>query len=82
MLQPHIIMTAQFNGKKVTESTYESVVIFFFVYIYPLSHLFYYHSVVLILTCISAAASSISMSVCVWVKLLDQMATIVVFKLL
>ena len=33
MLQPHMVLTAKFNGKKVNESTYESVVTFFFVYI-------------------------------------------------
>ncbi len=62
MLQPHIIMTAQFNGKKVTESTYESVVIFFFVYIFTfsVSSLLLSFSGLDFLTCISAAASSIS----------------------
>ncbi len=33
MLQPHMVLSAQFNGKKVPESTYESVMTFFFVYI-------------------------------------------------
>ena len=62
MLQPHIIITAKFNGKKVTESTYESVVIFFFVYIltFAASALLLSFSGLDFLTCISAAASSIS----------------------
>ena len=62
MLQPHIVMTAQFNGKKVTESTYESVVIFFFVYIFTfaISALLLSFSGLDFLTCISASASSIS----------------------
>ena len=29
MLQPHMVLSAQFNGKKVPESTYESVMTFF-----------------------------------------------------
>ncbi len=62
MLQPHIVMTAQFNGKKVTESTYESVVIFFFVYVltFATSALLLSFSGLDFLTCISASASSIS----------------------
>ena len=62
MLQPHIVMTARFNGKKVTESTYESVVIFFFVYIitFATSALLLSFSGLDFLTCISAAASAIS----------------------
>ena len=62
MLQPHIITTAKFNGKKVTDSTYESVVIFFFVYIltFSASALLLSFSGLDFLTCISAAASSIS----------------------
>tara|TARA_A200000113_G_scaffold143181_1_gene128685 strand:- start:595 stop:2043 length:1449 start_codon:yes stop_codon:yes gene_type:complete len=62
MLQPHIVMTARFNGKKVTESTYESVVIFFFVYIitFASSALLLSFSGLDFLTCISAAASAIS----------------------
>ena len=62
MLQPHIVMTARFNGKKVTESTYESVVIFFFVYIitFAASALLLSFSGLDFLTCISAAASAIS----------------------
>ncbi len=62
MLQPHIVMTAQFNGKNVNDSTFESVVIFFFVYIltFAMSALFLSFSGLDFLTCISAAASSIS----------------------
>ena len=62
MLQPHIVMTARFNGKKVTESTYESVVIFFFVYIitFAASALLLSFSGLDFLTCISASASAIS----------------------
>ena len=33
MLQPHMVISAQFNGKKVPDSTYESVMTFFFIYI-------------------------------------------------
>ena len=62
MLQPHMVTTAKFNGKIVTESTYESVVIFFFVYIltFATSALLLSFSGLDFLTCISAAASSIS----------------------
>lgn len=62
MLQPHIVVTARFNGKKVTESTYESVVLFFFVYIitFAASALILSFSGLDFLTCVSAAASAIS----------------------
>ena len=62
MLQPHMVLTAKFNGKKVNESTYESVVTFFFVYIitFSFSALLLSFSGLDFLTCISAAASSIS----------------------
>ena len=62
MLQPHMVMSAQFNGKKVSESTYESVVTFFFVYIitFALSALLLSFSGLDFLTCISGAASAIS----------------------
>lgn len=62
MLQPHMVLTAQFNGKKVPESTYESVMTFFFIYIitFSASALLLSFSGLDFLTCISAAASSIS----------------------
>tara|TARA_Y200000002_G_scaffold131739_1_gene108588 strand:- start:73781 stop:75229 length:1449 start_codon:yes stop_codon:yes gene_type:complete len=62
MLKPHMVLTAQFNGKKVPESTYESVMTFFFVYIltFSASALLLSFSGLDFLTCISAAASSIS----------------------
>ena len=62
MLQPHVVLTAQFNGKKVPESTYESVMTFFFIYIitFSASSLLLSFSGLDFLTCISAAASSIS----------------------
>jgi len=62
MLQPHVVLTAQFNGKKVPESTYESVMTFFFIYIitFSSSALLLSFSGLDFLTCISAAASSIS----------------------
>lgn len=62
MLQPHMVITAQFNGKKVPESTYESVMTFFFIYIitFASSALLLSFSGIDFLTCISAAASAIS----------------------
>lgn len=62
MLQPHMVLSAQFNGKKVSESTYESVMTFFFVYIitFTFSALLLSFSGLDFLTCISAAASAIS----------------------
>ena len=62
MLQPHKVLSAQFNGKKVPESTYESVMTFFFVYIitFASSALLLSFSGLDFLTCISAAASAIS----------------------
>ena len=62
MLQPHVVLTGQFNGKKVHESTYESVMTFFFVYImtFALSALLLSFSGLDFMTCISASASSIS----------------------
>lgn len=62
MLQPHMVLTAQFNGKKVPESTYDSVMTFFFVYIitFASSALLLSFSGLDFLTCISAAASAIS----------------------
>ena len=62
MLQPHMVLSAQFNGKKVPESTYESVMTFFFIYIitFASSALLLSFSGLDFLTCISAAASAIS----------------------
>ena len=62
MLQPHMVLSAKFNGKKVPESTYESVMTFFFVYIitFASSALLLSFSGLDFLTCISAAASTIS----------------------
>ena len=62
MLQPHMVLSAQFNGKKVPDSTYESVMIFFFIYIitFVTSALLLSFSGLDFLTCISAAASNIS----------------------
>ena len=62
MLRPHMVITAQFNGKKVPESTFESVMTFFFVYIvtFASSALLLSFSGLDFLTCISAAASAIS----------------------
>ena len=62
MLQPHAIFATHFNGKKVTENTYESVMIFFFLYIltFSVSALLLSFSGLDFLTCISASASAIS----------------------
>ena len=62
MLQPHMVLSAKFNGKKVPESTYESVMTFFFIYIitFASSALLLSFSGLDFLTCISAAASAIS----------------------
>ena len=62
MLNPHMVLTAQFNGKKVPESTYESVMMFFFIYIitFAISALLLSFSGHDFLTSISAAASAIS----------------------
>ena len=62
MLQPHMVLSAKFNGKKVTESTYESVMTFFFVYVitFASSALLISFSGLDFLTCISAAASALS----------------------
>ncbi len=62
MLQPHMVLTAKFNGKKVPESTYDSVMTFFFIYIitFAISALLLSFSGLDFLTCISAAASAIS----------------------
>ncbi len=62
MLKPHSIIASRFNGRKINETTYESVMSFFFLYI-----LTFFSSALLLsfsgldfLTCISAAASTIS----------------------
>ena len=57
-----MVLSAQFNGKKVPDSTYESVMIFFFIYIitFVASALLLSFSGLDFLTCISAAASNIS----------------------
>ena len=62
MLQPHAVMASHFNGKKVTDSTYESVMSFFFLYIltFAISALLLSFSGLDFLTCISASASAIS----------------------
>tara|TARA_Y200000002_G_scaffold380640_1_gene392617 strand:+ start:66 stop:1514 length:1449 start_codon:yes stop_codon:yes gene_type:complete len=62
MLKPHSIIVSQFNGKKINENTYESVMSFFFLYILTFftSALLLSFSGLDFLTCISAAASTIS----------------------
>ena len=62
ILQPHAVFAIRFNGNKVTDSTYESVMSFFFLYIltFSLSALLLSFSGLDFLTCISASASAIS----------------------
>ena len=62
MLKPHIVLAAQFNGKTVPDSTYESVMTFFFLYIFTfaISALMLSFSGMDFLTCVSASASAIS----------------------
>jgi trk system potassium uptake protein TrkH len=62
MLKPHIVLATQFNGKTVSDSTYESVMTFFFLYIitFAISALLLSFSGMDFLTCISASASAIS----------------------
>ncbi len=62
MLKPHVVTTSQFNGKKINEITYESVMSFFFLYImtFFISALLLSFSGLDFITCLSAAASSIS----------------------
>ena len=62
MLKPHVIVASHFNGKKINESTYESVISFFFLYIltFFLSALLLSFNGLDFITCISAAASTIS----------------------
>ncbi|MDB0034118.1 TrkH family potassium uptake protein [Alphaproteobacteria bacterium] len=62
MLQPHMVISAKFNGKTVPESTFESVMTLFIIYIitFVISALLLSFSGIDFLTCISAAASAIS----------------------
>ena len=62
MLKPHIVLAAQFNSKTIPDSTYESVMTFFFLYVitFALSALLLSFSGMDFLTCISASASAIS----------------------
>ena len=62
MLQPHVVIAGYFNNKIIPESTYESVMSFFFLYIFTFasSALMLSFSGLDFLTCISAAASAIS----------------------
>tara|TARA_Y100000992_G_scaffold256605_1_gene190161 strand:+ start:17 stop:1465 length:1449 start_codon:yes stop_codon:yes gene_type:complete len=62
MLQPHAVFATHFNGKKVTDATYESVMIFFFLYVltFATSALLLSFSGLDFLTCVSASASAIS----------------------
>ena len=62
MLKPHAVIATHFNGKKVNESTYESVMSFFFIYIFTfaMSALLLSFSGRDFFTCFSAAASAIS----------------------
>ncbi len=62
MLKPHAVIVYYFNNKSIPESTYESVMSFFFLYIFTFasSALLLSFSGLDFLTCISAAASAIS----------------------
>ena len=62
MLQPHAVIASHFNGRKIQDSTYESVMSFFFIYIltFAISTLLLSFSGLDFLTCFSAAASAIS----------------------
>ena len=62
MLKPHVVIAYYFNNKSIPESTYESVMSFFFLYIFTFasSALLLSFSGLDFLTCISAAASAIS----------------------
>ena len=62
MLQPHVVISSYFNNKSIPESTYESVMSFFFLYIFTFafSALLLSFSGLDFLTCVSAAASAIS----------------------
>tara|TARA_B100001093_G_C26823407_1_gene1012910 strand:- start:778 stop:2226 length:1449 start_codon:yes stop_codon:yes gene_type:complete len=62
MLQPHEVIASHFNGRKIEDTTYDSVMSFFFLYIvtFALSALLLSFSGLDFLTCFSAAASAIS----------------------
>ena len=62
MLQPHVVTAGYFNNKIISDSTYESVMSFFFLYIFTfaLSALLLSFSGLDFITCISASASAIS----------------------
>ena len=62
MLRPHTIIASRFNNKKIEDSTFESVMSFFFLYIvtFSFSALMLSFSGLDFLTCFSAAASAIS----------------------
>ena len=62
ILQPHAVFKSYFNDRIIPESTYESVLFFFFLYIFTFafSALLLSFSGIDFLTCISAAASAIS----------------------
>ena len=62
MLKPHTVIASHFNGKKINETTYESVMSFFFLYIitFAFSALLLSFSGLDFLTSISASASAIS----------------------
>ena len=62
MLHPHAVIASYFNGKKVTDSTYDSVMSFFFLYIltFAFAALLLSFSGLDFLTSISASASAIS----------------------
>ncbi len=62
IIQPHSVLASHFNEKKIPESTYDSVMSFFFIFIFTfaISSLLLSFSGLDFLTCISAAASSIS----------------------
>ncbi len=62
MLKPHAVIASQFNGRRINETTYESVMSFFFLYILTFftSALLLSFSGLDFLTCISASASTIS----------------------
>ncbi len=62
MLQPHAVIVSHFNERKIQDSTYDSVMSFFFIYIltFAISALLLSFSGLDFLTCFSAAASAIS----------------------
>lgn len=62
ILQPNAVFASHFNGKRINDTTYESVMSFFFLYIltFAFSALLLSFSGLDFLTCISASASAIS----------------------